>query len=121
VDNIGFHVGALAVVSGLAILYLFKVVDFLWGPLVFLTIAGVLDEVGNDYMDRHPFIMRPIHFFFEFRFIMKLAVLVMVILGYFGFEYLLAFLGFDVAYASIALYSEKLKREHKFSINHFQI
>ncbi len=121
VDNIGFHVGALAIVTGLIILYLVKVVDFYWGPLVFLTIAGVLDEVGNDYVDRHPEVIKPVYFFFEYRFIMKLAVLLLVLLGYFGFEYFIAFLGFDIAYATVGQYSLRLKKHFHISGNHFRI
>ncbi len=121
VDNIGFHVGALAIVSGLAALYFLKVVNFDWGPLVFLTISGVLDEVGNDYVDKHPEVIKPVYFFFEYRFVMKLAVLLLVLWGYFGFEYFIAFLGFDIAYASVGIYSLKLKKQHRYYVNHFNL
>lgn len=121
VDNIGFHVGALAIVSGLGILYFFKVVDFLWGPLVFLTVAGMLDEIGNDYVDAHPKVGKWITLFFTYRFVMKLAVLVCVLMGFFGLEYLIAFLGFDIAYASVGAYSLRLKRHHRFNISNIKI
>ena len=115
VDNIGFHVGALAIVAGLFFLYLFHLIDFLWIPLIVLTIGGILDEVGNDYVDAHPKIHRGIYLFFEFRFVMKLVLLLLAIAGVYGFEYFLAFLGFDIAYASVGLYSDKLKRELKLN------
>lgn len=121
VDNIGFHVGALAIISGLGILYFFKFIDFLWGPLVFLTITGMLDEIGNDYVDAHPKVGKYVTLFFTYRFVMKLAVLALVVMGYFGVEYLLAFLGFDIAYASVGAYSLSLKRHHKFNISNVKI
>lgn len=121
VDNIGFHVGAIAIFCGLAALYLFKIIHFDWGPLVFLTIAGVLDEVGNDYVDAHPHINKWIYLFFEYRFVMKVAVLLLVAWGIYGFEYFLAFIGFDLAYATIGAYSAKLKKHHKYSLNNFHL
>ena len=115
VDNIGFHVGALAIVAGLFFLYLFNLIEFLWIPLIVLTIAGVLDEVGNDYVDAHPRVHKGLHFFFEYRFVMKVVVLLLAIAGVYGYEYVLAFLGFDIAYATVGMYSEKLKRELKLN------
>lgn len=44
VDNIGFHVGALAIVAGLFFLYLFNLIEFLWIPLIILTII-LLNEL----------------------------------------------------------------------------
>ncbi|MFH0969991.1 MAG: hypothetical protein V1776_00845 [Candidatus Diapherotrites archaeon] len=116
VDNIGFHVGALAIISGLIILYFYKIVDFLWGPLVFLTVAGVLDEIGNDYVDKHPEIAKPFLFFFHYRFIMKIAVFLGVYFGFYGLEYFIAFIGFDIAYASVGDYSEKLKKHYQYNV-----
>ncbi|QQR92505.1 MAG: hypothetical protein IPJ89_05155 [Candidatus Iainarchaeum archaeon] len=115
VDNIGFHVGALAIVAGLFFLYLFNLIKFLWIPLIVLTIGGILDEVGNDYVDSHRRLHPAIRFFFEYRFVMKLFVLALAILGVYGFEYVLAFLGFDIAYATVGLYSDRLKRELKLN------
>lgn len=121
VDNIGFHVGAIAVVSGLAILYFLRVVDFLWAPLVFLVLSGMFDEIGNDYVDAHPEVINIVRLFFEYRFVMKIAVFLLAVLGTYGFEYVIAFIGFDIAYASVGKYSMKLKREQKFSTNHFSL
>ena len=121
VDNIGFHVGAIAIFCGLTALYLFKIIDFDWGPLVFLTIAGVFDEIGNDYVDAHPTINRMVFLFFEYRFVMKLAVLFLVVAGIYGLEYLLAFIGFDLAYATVGAYSLNLKKHHKYNLNNFHL
>lgn len=121
VDNIGFHVGAIAIIFVIALLYFFKIVNFDWPVLIFLTVAGILDEIANDWVDTHPKVHPAVYTFFEWRFIMKIAVFICVLLNFFRIEYFLAFLGFDIAYASVALYSAKLKKELKVNYQNIQL
>lgn len=107
VDNIAFQVGVVAI---FVILFFSGFLDFLWIPLIFITIAGVLDEIGNDFFDkvgkeRSKFF----YYFFEYRFVMKIAVLTFALLGFFEFYYFLAFLAWDIAYAAVTLFSKKKK------------
>ena len=114
IDTIALQVGAVAVIAGVVLLYLYRVLDFRFGPLVFLTVAGILDEIGNDFVDRHVSVRGFIYYFFEYRFVLKIAVFALAYMGFYGWEYFFAFLGFDLAYAWVGHYSEKLKHERKF-------
>jgi hypothetical protein len=88
-------------------------------PLIFLSAAAVLDEVGHDiigyklkyfqdYHFRHQFSL----YFFGRRYLMKVAIIFLVLIGLFPLESFLAFLFFDEAYIIFSLYSksrEKIK------------
>lgn len=82
-------------------------------PLIFLTAAAVLDEVGNDVTDynkknfytyrfRHQFSL----YFFGRRYLMKVAIIYLVIIGVFSLEIFLAFLLFDEAYIVTSIFSK---------------
>ncbi len=99
VDNLAFFVGAIIVV---AVLYWASAFSFLIAPLIVLTIAGVLDEVGNNYADKNTVKVKFVELFFRYRFFMKIAVLAFALLGAFEMVYFAAFLLFDIAYGRVA-------------------
>jgi hypothetical protein len=112
IDNIAHQIG---IISIFVVLFVFGFLNFLWIPLIILVIAGLLDELGNDYVDKNRDIRKPIRLFFEFRFVMKLAVLFLALVGVFELFYFFAFLAFDIAYAWVTIYSEELGKKKKFT------
>ena len=112
IDTIAFKIGLISLI---AILFFMGFFNFLWIPLIIIAIAGVLDEVGNDYVDKHLNVRKPIRLFFEFRFVMKLAVLYFAAVGTFAWFYFFAFIAFDIAYALVMEYSMSLAHKKKFA------
>lgn len=87
--------------------------------LIVISVAGVIDEVGNDYIDRHNvykkgLIGKILHLFFEYRFFMKLVVLLFVLLNYFSIVFFVAFFFWDLGYEVIMHYSKRVLRNRKF-------
>lgn len=83
---------------------------FLWIPLIGLTIAGFLDEVGNDFVDKtknknkiHSFVF----LFFRHRLALKIAVFLFAVFGFYGFEFFIYFLAWDLGYDGFGFVSEK--------------
>ena len=117
IDNIAHQLG---IISIFVVLVLFGVFSFLLASpfmilvLILLVIAGILDEFGNDFVDKHLETPKPIFLFFEYRFVMKLAVLAFVLLGIFEWVFFFAFLAFDIAYALVMKYSTRVSHERKF-------
>ena len=111
VDNLAFRAGIISIVGVLIVSGYF---EFLWIPLIFLVAAGIFDEIGNDYVDKKSSLLRKgrlskaLHYFFEYRFALKLMVLLFALLGFYSIVYFLAFLGFDIAYVLVAKYSSGL-------------
>jgi len=82
-------------------------------PLVLLTVAGVLDEVGNDIIDynrndlqesrfRHQFLK----YFLGRRYVMKATLFLLVIMNLVPMMYLIAFILFDEAYILVEMYGK---------------
>jgi len=120
IDNLAFMVGTVTIITAL---FFSGLATFLWLPLILITLAGVLDEVGNDYVDKNFKANKFIYIFFEYRFTMKLAVLYFAAINYFVWVYFFAFIAFDVAYALVMHYSMNLAHKRKFyyhkRANHF--
>lgn len=118
IDNIAFKIGFFVLI---AILFFFGYLNFLWVLLIILTLSGIIDEIGNDYADRKNLyakgdpLSKFFHLFFEYRFTMKVFVFSFAFLGFFGWQYFLAFLAFDLAYAGVMHYSNRLIRKGKFT------
>ena len=94
IDNLIFGVCTFTVLSAL---FLTQMSAILWIPLVFLTLMGIIDEKGNDYIDDHE-TFKLIEYLSSYRFCMKIAMLSLCILSIFPWLYLIAFLAFDLSY-----------------------
>ncbi len=105
IDNKVFALSTLTII--LSLVYVQKV---LWMPLVFLTLAGMIDEKCNDYVDSHS-VNRLARFFFLHRFTMKAGVLSLAILSVFPIYYFAAFLLFDIAYDTVGVISRYQRAE----------
>ena len=105
VDNGIFKVSSIAFLLLLSLpsFYLYGTMIFFWMPLIIITITGIIDEKGNDYVDENK-TNKLIHFFFEHRFSMKIGMLTVCVFQFLGWFYLFAFLAFDGAYESIRIY-----------------
>jgi len=91
-------------------------------PLVVITIGGVIDEVGNDYVDKKHLYKKGnlgkiVHWFFEYRFVMKIFVLTFALSGAFSVLFFLAFFCWDLGYEVIMHYSKHVLRDRKFYYN----
>jgi len=107
VDNIAFILGFALVISIVAL----AGIHFLVIPLILLGSAAVLDEVGNDYIDskRDQLNSRnPLHLFAKYflghRWIMKTAIIFLVVLGMVPLYFVLAMILFDYAYITVNAY-----------------
>jgi len=112
IDNLAHLLG---LVSILVIIIIVRV-ELLVLPLIFLTAAGVIDEVGNDVLGANPsnpsgdkFRYRFASYFFGRRYFLKVALLYLILIGCFPLEFLLALISFDEAYLTIDLYSKSKK------------
>jgi hypothetical protein len=118
IDNIAHKIGLVSII---AVVIFSGYFQFLIFPLIILTVAGVIDEVGNDFVDEKNVynkllpLSKVVYYFFEYRFTMKLAVFAFVFLGDFAMYYFFAFLGFDLAYAGMMHFSSSLSHKKKFS------
>jgi hypothetical protein len=87
-------------------------VQLLTLPLILLVAAAVLDEAGNDIVDYNKnsfdtsnFFHKAIIAFFDQRWVTKLAILYIALLGVFPWYFFLAMLLFDGAYLVVRMYS----------------
>jgi hypothetical protein len=99
VDNPVFKLSSIAL---LAVLFVALMSRFSYVPLVVLTVMGVVDEKGNDYVDGNR-LCKLGEFFFAHRCGMKLGSLGLCLASFLPWLYLLAFLAFDSAYELVKL------------------
>lgn len=97
VDNKVFQGGTVALVGGLLLSGRFQM---LWLPFAVLTLLGVLDERGNDYVDGHE-APRALEFFFLHRFSMKVGCIALYGASYLAWYHVVGFLAFDTAYDAV--------------------
>jgi len=112
IDNLGHQLG-LAIIIALLILAGLNVV---WVPLIFLVIGGIIDETGNDLMDEkaesftfNGAIKNFLIYFFKYRFMMKIIVVILTVVGMIPLYLFGAFILFEVWYIFVTFLSEKLK------------
>ncbi|KYK20762.1 hypothetical protein AYK25_04490 [Thermoplasmatales archaeon SM1-50] len=116
IDNYAHGLG-LAVI---AVILIAAGVQLLFLPLIVLIAAAVLDEVGNDIvdynrtsLDKSNFLHKGIIAFFDQRWVTKIAVLYVALLGVFPWYFFLAMLLFDGAYLVVRMYSRSREQISK--------
>jgi hypothetical protein len=131
IDNIAFYVGT-GILLLLPVIF-HDVLKIEWLPFGILILAGIIDEIGNDWADRRvlkrlvkhteknkkdqtnkKFTYKIGEKFFLNRFMMKIAVFFLVIFNFFAWLYFIAFMAFDIMYLLVEQYSFRLKT---YSIN----
>ncbi len=100
VDNLIFKLSSIALV---AVLFLTQMSHLLLVPLFALTVMGIADEKGNDYVDKHK-TLEVWEFFFAYRCSMKVCILGLCTLSLLPWLYMIAFLAFDTAYEFVGGY-----------------
>ncbi len=96
IDNKVFLFCTLAIIGAILIFGN----GLMWIPLIFLALLGVIDEKGNDYVDRKRTNIIT-DFFFKHRMTMKLGIFILYLLNIIPLNYALAFLLFDIAYDAV--------------------
>ena len=109
VDNIAFKMGFVLVI----ILVVLLGIQFLIFPLMLLAAAAVLDEVGNDYIDskreqmnQKKILNKFAIFFFGHRWVMKIAILYLVLTNIIPFYFFIAMTLFDYMYVFMDNYAQ---------------
>ncbi len=102
IDNAIFKISTFSII--LAALLSGKI-GILFPPFVALTVAGIIDEIGNNYVDGNRS-HRALEFFFLHRFSMKICVFAICAVSLFPWVYLLAFLAFDASYDLVGIFGQ---------------
>ena len=109
VDNIAFILGFALVIAIVAL----AGIQFLVIPLILLGAAAVLDEVGNDFIDKKretmnqkKIVNKLALYFFGHRWIMKMAILYLVIINIVPVYFFIAMVLFDYMYVSMDHYAK---------------
>ena len=89
------HVIAMA--TTLIILTLFGTPSMKYGELLICTLGAMLDEIGNDNQTIYSW-GKIFQWFFDYRFSMKVVILILALKGIFEFHSFFYFLCFEVAY-----------------------
>ena len=114
IDNYAHLIGMLVI---FAILFALRI-EFLIVPLFFLSASAILDEIGNDYVDgekekdnltRERISDKFLIYFFGHRWVMKIAIIYLVLLGVVPLFFFIAMALFDYSYVLIGSYT-KLKQ-----------
>jgi len=102
IDNIA-HFAGLAMIIAIIV---FAGVQLLILPLIFLAASALLDEVGNDFIDKNKDKSNKFTvIFFDHRWLMKVSILWLCVIGVIPFYFFVAMLFFDYAYITVSLYS----------------
>lgn len=113
IDNYA-HLGGLFIIL---IIIALAGVELMILPLIFLAPFALLDEVGNDVIDYNKkyfngdrYWHKFVRYFFDQRWLLKLAILGFVLLGVVPFYFFLAMLLFDGAYLMMRWYGQSRQR-----------
>ena len=108
IDNSAHFVGLLIIIGIIA----FMGMSLLFIPLIIIAAAAFLDEVGNDVIDYNKgniddskFSHKILIYIFDQRWVTKIAILYVILLGIIPLYFFLAILLFDGAYLTVRLYS----------------
>jgi hypothetical protein len=108
IDNIAHTIG-LVVIIGVTVVV---GVQLLFVPLIILAAAALLDEVGNDLVDKSSFLagrkwwQRFVIGFFDQRWVAKVAILGLVVVSVLPWFFFVAMLLFDGAYLGVRWFSQ---------------
>ena len=121
IDNIAFVIAVLCIYVVYFFIGDWKFVldSFYLIPLIIITVGGVIDEVGNDFVDKNHLYKKGalgklVHWFFEYRFVMKIFVFVFALLNTYPMLFFFAFFLWDIGYELVMHYSKHVLRKRKF-------
>jgi len=108
IDNIA-HVIGLGVIIGIVVV---AGVHLLYVPLIILAVACLLDEVGNDFVDKSSALaggrwwQKVVIGFFDQRWVAKVAILGLAVVSVLPWFFFVAMLLFDGAYLGVRSFSQ---------------
>lgn len=121
IDNIAFVMAVLCIYVVYFFIGDWKFIldQFYLVPLILITIAGVIDEIGNDFVDKNNLYKKGVlgklvHWFFEYRFVMKIVVFIFAFIGTYPMFFFFAFFLWDIGYELVMHYSKHVLRKRKF-------
>lgn len=117
VDNLIFKLSSIALIL---ILFQTQMLNLMLVPLAVLTVMGVADEKGNDYVDNNRAPKLGV-FFFLHRCSMKVGILGLCMAALLPWLYLIAFLAFDTAYEFANIFRYLDVPNFKFKVKNFQL
>ncbi len=112
IDNYA-HLAGLGIIFGIVLI---AGVELLIIPLIIFTLSAVFDEVGNDYIEEKGYLhsnkysTKFIGYFFDQRWLTKVAILSIAIIGIIPLYFFLAMLLFDGAYLLMRGYGQSRDR-----------
>jgi hypothetical protein len=106
IDNFAFAIGTVLAIVSLIAFYPSSEVSWLVIPVILFLIAGFVDEIVDDYADKHN-VNIFIQMFLNYRPFSDFALVAMVLLGTFSWVYLLPYFGFTLSYLFVKRYTEK--------------
>lgn len=116
IDNYAHMAGFVVII----IILVFTGINLLFLPLIFIAVAVFLDEMGNDIIDKNRehfnnsnFLNKITLYFFDQRWLTKITVLYVVLIGLFPLYFFLAILLFDGAYLTVRLYTRSRQQMKK--------
>lgn len=108
IDNIAHFSGVIIIIPIILILG----IELLFIPLLFLAAAALLDELGNDCVgdsfdtvNNNP-VSRFFVYFFDHRWLLKIAVLFLSVIGTIPVHFFFAMIFFDYSYLTVRYFSE---------------
>lgn len=123
IDNYAHLIGVAIIVP----IIFFAGVELMILPLVFLSAVAILDEVGNDYIGstkrkigKYKVFNNFITYFFDHRWLLKIAILFLVILNMMPFYFFVSMIFFDYAYLGIRVWSD-IRLGKEFSVFNYNI
>jgi hypothetical protein len=124
IDNVAFVIAVFSVYFAYFFMGDWK---FLIDPtllliLIIISIAGIIDEIGNDYIDKNNIYKNGFHgklmyFFFEYRFFMKIIVFLFALSGFYSIIFFIAFFFWDFGYELVMHYTKSILAKRKFYYN----
>ncbi|HEC81393.1 MAG TPA: hypothetical protein ENI42_03070 [Thermoplasmatales archaeon] len=112
IDNPAHLLGLVTIIVALALVR----VEVMFLPVVLLSAAAIVDEAGNDVVGydknfrrsrrfKHRFLV----YFFGRRYLLKVALLYLVLINVFPMYLLIALILFDEAYIIVEIYSDSIR------------
>lgn len=118
IDNVAHFSGVIVIIPIIILLG----IELMFVPLLLLATAAVLDEVGNDYFGKKTKELnknigtRLILYYFDQRWLLKSAILILSLIGIIPFYFFIAMILFDYSYLSVRYVSE-LKQGKKSDLS----
>jgi hypothetical protein len=117
IDNIGHQIGALSIIAVLGGLYFLGLVQFLWLPLIIVSIIAIIDEINRDYLRKHYVKSNALFRFLRGRYLADISVFFLALFNFIPFVYFIAFYFFGIGYDVVTKRGAQLKVSWKFAVN----